>query len=162
MCHRPERRHFLGRLSAAGFLLTPLAAALSACQKDGWPEGMVEIKWDRDTCTRCKMVISDRRFAAQLRGGPQDAAYKFDDIGCLLFWIRDKAAEMPWLTDPATKMWVADLNSKGHDVKWLDPRHAHYVGRHSPMGYNFAATAQPQAGSQDFASMREHLLARGR
>jgi copper chaperone NosL len=33
-------------------------------QKGGWPDGMVEIKWDRDTCPRCSMVISDRRFAA--------------------------------------------------------------------------------------------------
>jgi hypothetical protein len=162
MCYHAERRQFLGRLAAAGFLLTPLAAALSACQKDGWPAGMVEIKWDRDPCTRCKMVISDRRFAAQLRGGPQDATWKFDDIGCLLFWMRDNLAGMPWLADSATRLWVADMNSKGPDVIWLDPRQAHYVGRHSPMGYNFAATAQPQAGSQDFATMREHLLARGR
>ncbi|MDR0776193.1 MAG: hypothetical protein LBE81_06090 [Azonexus sp.] len=160
--YHPERRQFLGRLSTACFLLTPLAAALSACQQDGWPEGMVEIKWDRDTCVRCSMVISDRRFAAQLRGGPQNTAYKFDDIGCLVFWIRDKTAGMPWLADPTTRMWVADMNSKGQDIRWLDPHHAHYVGRHSPMGYNFAATAQPQAGSQDFASMREHLLARGK
>jgi len=63
-----DRRRFL----AAGFALTPLAAALSACGKDeGWPEGMHPIKWDRDTCVRCSMVISDRRFAAEMRGGPK-------------------------------------------------------------------------------------------
>ncbi len=162
MSCRPDRRQFLARLSGAGFLLTPLAAALSACRQDGWPEGMVEIKWDRDACARCNMVISDRRFAAQLRGGPRDAAYKFDDIGCLVFWMRDKAADMPWMAEPSTRMWVADMNSKAQDIHWLDPRGAHSVGRHSPMGYNFAAAPQPQAGSQDFASMREHLLARGK
>lgn len=161
MC-RSERRHFLGHLAAGSFLLTPLAAALSGCKADGWPEGMAEIKWDRDTCTRCSMVISDRRFAAQVRGGPKDTVYKFDDIGCLVFWLRDKAGEQPWLGEAATRMWVAEMNSKGQDVKWLDPRQAHYLGRHSPMGYNFAAAAQPQAGSQDFASMREHVLARRR
>ncbi|MDR2188592.1 MAG: nitrous oxide reductase accessory protein NosL [Azonexus sp.] len=157
---RPPRRRFLSRLALAGLALTPLAAALAGCQKDGWPEGMAAIKWDRDTCTRCKMVISDRRFAAELRGGPQDAAYKFDDIGCLLFWMREQA--LPWLTDPATRLWVADMSSKGDAVRWLDPRQAHYVSRHSPMGYNYAATPQPQPGSLDFASMREHLLARGK
>ena len=157
-----ERRQFLGRLAVGGFLLTPLAAALSGCKADGWPEGMAEIKWDRDTCVRCSMVISDRRFAAQVRGGPKDTVYKFDDIGCLIFWLRDKVADQPWLAEPATKMWVADMSSKGQDVKWLDPRQANYLGRHSPMGYNFAATAHQQAGSQDFASMREHVLARGR
>ena len=48
---------------------------------------MAEIKWDRETCLRCSMVISDRRFAAQVRGGPQDMVFKFDDIGCFVFWI---------------------------------------------------------------------------
>ena len=75
------RRHFLGHLAVGGLALTPLAAMLSACGKSGWPEGMAEIKWDRDTCTRCRMAISDRRFAAQVRGGPKDQVFKFDDIG---------------------------------------------------------------------------------
>ena len=56
-----DRRHFL----AAGVALTPLASLLSACAAKGdWPEGMQEIKWDRDTCMRCAMAVSDRRFAA--------------------------------------------------------------------------------------------------
>jgi hypothetical protein len=38
----------------------------------------------------------------------------------------------------------------------------HFLDRHSPMGYNFATTATPQAGSQDISSMREHVLARGK
>lgn len=161
MCH-PPRRHFLGRLAAGSFLLTPLAAALTACSKTDQPEGMVEIKWDRDTCTRCSMVISDRRFAAELRGGPKDQAYKFDDIGCMVFWLRDKAAEMPWLADAATRFWVADLASTATAMKWLDPRRAHYITKSSPMGYNFGAAAYPQMGSLDFASMREHVLGKGK
>ena len=57
------RRHFL--TLTGGLLLAPLAG----CGKQGhWPEGMAEIKWDRDTCARCNMVISDPRFAAELRG----------------------------------------------------------------------------------------------
>jgi len=68
MCDR-HRRQFIGRLGLGGLLLTPLAAALSGCgSKGGWPNGMAEIKWDRDTCVRCSMVISDRRFAAEMRG----------------------------------------------------------------------------------------------
>ena len=85
MC-QSERRQFLSRLGIGGLLLTPLAATLSGCKKDNWPDSMVEIKWDRDTCVRCSMVISDRRFAAQLRGGPENTAFKFDDPGCLAFW----------------------------------------------------------------------------
>jgi nitrous oxide reductase accessory protein NosL len=143
--------------------MTPLAAALSACGRHGdWPEGMQAIVWDRDTCTRCSMVISDRRFAAELRGGPKNLAFKFDDIGCAAFWLRDKAAELPWLAEAATRFWVADLNSKGNDVKWLDARSAQFATKTSPMGYNFGALAHPEAGSVDFATMREHVLAKGR
>ena len=87
MCDR-HRRDFLGRLGAGGLLLTPLAAALTGCgNKGNWPDGMAEIKWDRDTCVRCSMVISDRRFAAELRGGPDNTVFKFDDPGCLAFWL---------------------------------------------------------------------------
>lgn len=143
-------------------MLSPLAAALSACgEKGDWPEGMAEIKWDRDTCARCSMVISDRRFAAQMRGGEKHVVFKFDDIGCLAFWLRDKAAAHPWMADPATRMWVAD--SSGQGVRWLDPRTAHYVGgKASPMGYNFAAVHAAVPGSLTFDSMREHVLAKGK
>lgn len=85
-----HRRQFLGRLGISGLLLTPLAAALSGCRKNAWPEDMVEIKWDRDTCARCSMVISDRRFAGEIRGGPDNTVFKFDDPGCLAFWLRKK------------------------------------------------------------------------
>jgi hypothetical protein len=156
-----DRRRFI----AASLALSPIAAALSACGSKGdWPEGMAEIKWDRDTCVRCNMVISDRRFASQIRGGEKDTAFKFDDIGCLVFWLRDKLSNYPWIAAPATRMWVADAASKpGENVRWLDPRKAQYAGgRSSPMGYNYAAVAYPQPGSIDFATLREHVLAKGK
>jgi nitrous oxide reductase accessory protein NosL len=153
-----ERRRFL----VAGFALTPLAAALSACGHSGaWPEGMAEIKWDRDTCARCSMVISDRRFAAELRGGEKNTALRFDDVGCAVIWMRDKLKEQPWLADPATRFWVADITSTGD--KWLDARKAYYSGgKVSPMAYNQAASAYAQAGAMDFEEMRQHVLARAR
>ncbi len=153
-----DRRRFI----AAGLSLTPLAAALAACGKTGeWPEGMAEIKWDRDTCMRCSMVISDRRFAAQLRGGEKNLALKFDDVGCAVVWMRDKIKDYPWMSDAATKFWVADISSTGD--KWLDARKAQFIGgKSSPMAYNFGATAYPQGGSQGFEEMRQHVLAKGR
>ena len=153
-----SRRHFLGRLATAGFVLTPLAAALSACTKSGWPEGMAEIVWDRDTCARCSMVISDRRFAAELRGGPRDTVYKFDDIGCAVTWCTEKVAARPWINDPATRLWVAEFAGQGR--RWLPARQAHYVvGPNSPMGYNQAAYPAPQPGSLAFEDMAEQTAA---
>lgn len=153
-----DRRRFI----AAGLSLTPLAAALSACGASGaWPDGMVEIKWDRDTCARCSMVISDRRFAAELRGGEKNTAFKFDDIGCAVFWMRDKQKDHPWMTDAATRFWVADVSSNGE--KWLEARKAFYSGgKNSPMGYNHAARTYAEAGSFDFSEMSSHVLAKGK
>ncbi len=153
-----DRRRFL----AAGFTLTPLATALStlgACARDDrWPEGMQPLKWDRDTCVVCNMVISDRRFAGEMRGGPKNTVFKFDDPGCIALWLSDKAATYPWMREPATKLWIADVNSRGQEVAWLDGLKAHYVAKTSPMGFNFGAVAHPQAGSVDFPTMCEHVV----
>jgi len=158
-----RRRLLLGRLGLGCLLLTPLAAALSGCKKGNWPEDMAEIVWDRDTCARCNMVISDRRFAVQARGGPDNAAFKFDDIGCLVFWLRDQADKFPWLAAAATRYWVADFGSKSRDeMLWLDPRQAQFITKRSPMGYNFAAVPLPLPGSLDFTDMRQHTLAKGK
>jgi len=154
-----DRRRFLRDATAAGFALTPLAALLSACGRASMPEGMVEVKWDRDTCVRCSMALSDRRFAAQVRGGPKDANFKFDDIGCVAFWLKEQA----WAADAATRIWVADVGSRGNEVQWLDAKKAQYIGgRISPMGYNFGAVAAAQTGSFDFDTMRQHVLAKGK
>lgn len=162
MCDK-HRRQFLGQLGIGGLLLTPLAVVVSGCKKDNWPDGMAEIKWDRDTCTRCSMVISDRRFACQVRGGPDNAVFKFDDPGCLAFWLKEKAEKYPWLADAATKIWIADFNSKSREeMHWLDPKRAYFIGKTSPMGYNFAAVSMPMPGSLDFTDMRQHVLAKGK
>ncbi len=156
-----DRRRFIAA-AVHGLALTPIAAALSACGNgSAWPEGMTEIKWDRDTCARCSMVISDRRFAAELRGGEKDTVFKFDDIGCALIWMGAKAKDFPWMAEPATRFWVADAGGAGD--KWLDARKAHYAGgKMSPMGYNYGARAYAEAGSQCFEEMRQHVLAKGK
>lgn len=147
-----RRRAFL----AHGFALTPLATlVLTACGDEGnWPEGMLPIKWDRDACVRCKMIISDPRFAVEIRGGPKKTAFKFDDMGCAATWRVEKMSTYPWMAEPETGFWVADYASKG--AKWLDALKANYLSdRTSPMGYNYAAFAEPQPGSIVFATMME-------
>lgn len=133
------------------FLLLGLLAACTGEPKTG----PVEVKWDRDTCVRCNMALSDKRFAAQVRGGPKHQAFKFDDFGCVVFWLRDK----PWAEDPATEIWVMDTRSN----QWIDARKAHYVpGKMSPMAYGFGAVALPEAGSISYEEARKLILAKGR
>jgi nitrous oxide reductase accessory protein NosL len=144
-------------LLAHGLAWTPFSAPFTAliagCGDEGtWPEGMLPFKWDRDVCLRCGMAISDRRFPAQIRGGPKNIAFKFDDIGCASTWYDEKLKEHPWMTDAATRFWVAEFGSKGD--KWLDARNAYYLGgKTSPMGYNYAALPAPQPGTLKFDAM---------
>ena len=143
-----------------GFTLTPLATLLlTACGQDAdLPNGMAVFKWDRDVCMRCKMVISDRRFASQMRGGPKDTVFKFDDIGCAATWRAEKIKDYPWMTDATTRLWVADFANPGQG--WLQALAAHYVsGTTSPMGYNYAAYAQAQRGSISFDAMGQKTSA---
>ncbi|MDD5297479.1 MAG: hypothetical protein PHU46_11255 [Rhodocyclaceae bacterium] len=152
-----DRRHFMGRVGVAGLALTPLAGLLSACSHSNLPEGMVEMKWDRDACARCSMIISDRRFAVQLRGGPKNESFKFDDIGCAVIWLKGKG----WSSDAALHIWVTDSTDQT-GARWLDARKAQYLGgKTSPMGYNFAAVSLPQPGSLEFEDVRQHVLAKG-
>ena len=145
-----RRRHIL----VYGFALTPMASVLlTACGEDkDMPNAMAVFKWDRDVCTRCRMAISDRRFACQIRGGPKDTVFKFDDIGCAATWLAEKGKEFPWMADATTRVWVGEFASGGKN--WLDATAAHYVfGKTSPMGYNFAAYTEKQTDSLSFDAM---------
>lgn len=146
---------------ACGTLLTPVAGALlAACadERGTWPDGMAPMKWDRDTCARCAMVISDRRFAAQVRGAGTNQVAKFDDIGCAVTWCAEKTQTHPWLTEATTRLWVAEFAGQGQ--RWLDAKTAHYApGPRSPMGYDLAAFAQAVAGSSDFHTMARKAAA---
>lgn len=137
---------------AAGFLLIAALFLLGACTPQA-DSGPVEIKWDRDICVRCSMALSDRHYAVQVRGGPKNQVFKFDDLGCALNWLRNQA----WSTDPATEIWVADYRSG----RWIDARTAHYVsGKTTPMGYGLGAAEEAQPGSIGFDEASKQLLAK--
>ena len=61
-------------------VLLSVLFVLGGCQ--GEPEsGPVDIKYGRETCEYCRMIISDPRFAVEVRQKPGAKVYKFDDIG---------------------------------------------------------------------------------
>ncbi|MFO1427491.1 MAG: hypothetical protein U1F11_11085 [Steroidobacteraceae bacterium] len=137
----------------------PAAVLLPAC--GGGPAqggGPAPIRWDRETCTRCGMVLSDRRFAVQVEGGATPGHWNFDDIGCALDWIEARS----WAPGAPRDIWVADLDSRGSAIHWLDARRAHFLaGRSSPMGYDYGARETAEPGSIDFEALRA-ALRRGR
>jgi hypothetical protein len=124
---------------------------LAACSGDPGT-GPVEVTWDRDPCTRCGMVLSDRGHAAQVRilgAAGRDAVELFDDLGCAVVWLDDQE-----LADDAIELWVADHRAGG----WLNAFSAHYVlGNPTPMQYGVSAQASAGAGTIDFEAAREHI-----
>ncbi|MCB1726823.1 MAG: hypothetical protein KDI22_05265, partial [Gammaproteobacteria bacterium] len=86
-------------------LLIATALLLAGCSGDPGT-GPVEVKWDRDVCTRCNMVLSDREHSAQVRYTPADGkrsqVRKFDDLGCAVLWLD----QQPWHDEPGVEIWV--------------------------------------------------------
>lgn len=133
-------------------LFVGLALVLSACS--GGPEtGPVEVKWDQDNCERCRMMLSDRNFAAQVRyfpDGKRSKAVKFDDIGCAVLWLKDQQ----WKDDPKTQVWVADHRGG----EWIDARKATYIRKNnSPMGYDLGAQAEADSDGLNFDQAIDHI-----
>lgn len=134
-------------------LVLLFAASLVSCSGDPGT-GPVEVGWDDATCERCRMVLSDRHYAAQVRARDSDGSsrvFLFDDIGCAVVWLQDK----PWRDHPATEIWVNDWRSGA----WIDARTAHYLrGQDTPMQYGLGAQAEPIQQSLDFAAAKAHIL----
>jgi len=123
---------------------------LLACNEE--KTGPVDVHYDRDMCERCRMIISEPKFVAQVRGGPQMKVWKFDDIGDAVTWLNDK----PWAGDDSTEIWVMDYKS---GTEWVDARSAYFVpGYLSPMAYGFAAFKKERPMSVDFKTMLEKVL----
>ncbi len=149
-----SRRKFLQ--GTAGLALMPL---LWGCEKKD-PLAPQEIHWDRDMCARCRMVISEKNYAAQVINKQTKEAYKFDDIGCVPLWFKEENIE--W-KDSAI-IYVADTKTKA----WLDARTAFYTTDNvTPMAYGFAAYASKENIKKDsevinFAELTKRVLAKGR
>lgn len=126
---------------------------LNACS-NGSESGPKEAKWGRDTCERCRMVLSDRNYSAQIRYLPEGKSFTqviwFDDIGCAAMWLEDK----PWKDDPRTEIWVADHRNGS----WIDARKASYVkGKTTPMDYGLGAQSDSVAGGLNFTQAKAHI-----
>ncbi len=134
-----------------GFYLL-LLVLLGACS-DG-VEGPQTPHWDRDSCERCRMVLSDRPFAAQVHylpaGSKRTRVAWFDDIGCAVLWLEGKT----WKHAPETRVWVVDHRTR----EWLDARTAWYVPVDvSPMAYLLGAQKEKEPQALDFAAATEHV-----
>ena len=130
-------------LHAACIATALLLLAACGVEPDSGPG---KVSWDRDTCERCQMVISDRSFATQLRSS-DGHLHRFDDVGCALIWERDQDADV-------SEVWVRELEGEA----WLDGHDAHFVKvRNSPMGYGYGAQSTAPDGV-GLTELREQIL----
>ncbi|WP_187648307.1 nitrous oxide reductase accessory protein NosL [Nitrosophilus labii] len=111
-------------------LLIIFTLFLTGCEKKDYTKEPPKLHWDRDMCERCKMAISDRKFAVEAIG-EDGKVYRFDDIGCLILWQNKEHPEIRF-----KKIWIKDAKSG----KWIDAKKAKYTTDSiTPMGYGFAA-----------------------
>lgn len=130
-------------------VLMVLAVALAAC--GGSANGPEPIHYDRDTCEQCRMIISDSRFAAEVRDA-DGVLHRFDDPGGAIVWM---AAHH---VDPAKAgVWVMNVRD---GKTWLDAHKAYFAPMQTtPMDYGYGAIANPEAGALDFDAFRAKILA---
>jgi nitrous oxide reductase accessory protein NosL len=133
-----------------------MITGFSGCQKKV-QNGAAAMHWDRDMCERCKMAISERKFAAQIINPQTHQVYKFDDLGCAVLWMDEE--HIPWKEKAV--IWITDAKNG----KWIDARKALYVdGAITPMAYGFAAytkeTVPKNAKAYDYRSVVKMIEAR--
>jgi len=113
--------------------------------------GPAELTFDRDACERCRMLISDRFHAAQVRGGEKNKAFKFDDIGGAVIWLEDQT----WKEEPKTEIWVTHHQTG----VWINAKEAWYVQeKHTPMNYGYSAEAVKRATAVDYTTMAKAVI----
>ncbi|HSB64152.1 MAG TPA: nitrous oxide reductase accessory protein NosL [Thermoanaerobaculia bacterium] len=88
--------------------LAGLALVLAAACSRG-PAAPAALDTKNESCSWCRMAVSDARFAAQLVA-PSEEPLFFDDIGCLATFLKSGGApakgQIAYVADHGTKAWV--------------------------------------------------------
>ncbi|MCP4183672.1 MAG: hypothetical protein GY761_10195 [Hyphomicrobiales bacterium] len=141
-------------MNTARILLLLSVMMLAGCT--GEPQtGPVEIRYDREVCDYCRMIISDPRFAAEIRQAKGSEVFMFDDIGDAIHWLKRAG----WKEAPDTEIWVRDMKT---GTRWLDAREAWFLpGQNSPMAYGYGAFTEKSETVVSFEEMRNAVIAKG-
>ncbi len=124
-------------------LALPLLASLGACKGDG--DKPLDPVWGKQPCEHCKMLVDDRRSAAQVVLPNGDRLY-FDDVGCMVAWLDEHRQE--------SRAWVRLPAGDG----WLDARGARYAAdAKTPMDFGYVPSS---AGELDYLTVHQRVLAR--
>jgi copper chaperone NosL len=112
--NKPASLNLRRELQKLCLFLLLIAPWLSGC---GQPKlEPVEIAAE-DMCAFCRMAISERRYAAEFLNQDGDA-FKFDDIGCLVSYLKAKQSR----SDVAA-YFVVDYEAR----QWINAEQAYFV-----------------------------------
>lgn len=117
--------------------------------------GVKELKFDREVCERCKMIISDRNYAVQIVNKVDGKRYYYDDIGCAILWFKEN--QLAWEEDAV--IYVTDAKTG----KWIDAKKAFWTyGAVTPMNFGFSAFEEKQTNAEnyDYSYVKEKIKAR--
>ena len=132
----------MSRRSALGLLAAALSAV--ACKQS---DAATEPVWGKEPCAHCKMLVSDKRYAAQVIDESGEHRW-FDDIGCMVLWMDARK--------PPSHSWARESTSG----TWVDARTAKYVqGARTPMDFGFEARAD---GTISFEAVRAAVVEKKR
>ncbi len=105
--------------------------SMNGCEKTS-KTAVSEVHWDRDMCTRCVMVVSDRKNTVQVKDPDNGKTYMFDDIGCMALWFDEE--HIPWKNKAV--VWITDVDTG----EWIDAKKAFYdTNNVTPMSYGYSA-----------------------
>ena len=116
-----ERKRFI-----SGFTLILFIIGLNAIGCQSKDNGPPRLRYGEETCDRCRMIISEKRYSAAYRT-ESGALRKFDDLGCAALHREERG-------ETAAQFWGYEYGETG----WLDTKQVFLV--HSPelltpMGY---------------------------
>jgi copper chaperone NosL len=104
-----------------------------------------------DMCSFCRMAISEKQFAAEIITKNGDI-FKFDDIGCMLNYIKGKK-----LRNEIAASYVMDFEKRN----WIAADHANYVATsevQTPMGGGFLAFETRENAQSAVSRFKGHAL----
>jgi len=106
------------------------------------------LELNKTSCAKCAMLIKAKESAAEV-AAKDGRTWFFDDIGCMVKWIKDK----PLAKD--AKLWVYTLDTK----RWIDAKKAYYgVTDHTAMHYGFGAREKPAKSTITYDVMVDRIF----
>ena len=123
-----------GGSSRFALMIVIIGMMIIGCQTG--EETFPRIRYGEETCDRCRMIISERRFASAYRT-TDDILRKFDDLGCAVLHRVEQSEEIK-------QFWAYDYE----ETAWLDNAQAFFVhGKDllTPMGYGIVAVKTEKA-----------------